>query len=55
LALKLPTAHVFDGDFSRHHVETDIPVAESDYGNFKIECENTLKQILGDGAIVNLG
>ncbi|MYL63443.1 sugar nucleotide-binding protein [Bacillus hwajinpoensis] len=46
------TANVFDGDFSKHHVETDIPVAESDYGNFKIKCENTLKQILGDRAIV---
>ena len=46
------TANVFDGDYSRHHIETDIPVAESDYGNFKIECENTLKQILGDRAIV---
>ncbi|MDP4552802.1 sugar nucleotide-binding protein [Alkalihalobacillus macyae] len=46
------TANVFDGDFSKHHVETDIPVAESDYGNFKIKCENTLKQILGDRAII---
>ena len=46
------TANVFDGDFSRHHVETDIPVAESNYGKFKIKCENTLKQILGDRASV---
>lgn len=46
------TANVFDGDFSKHHAETDIPVAESEYGNFKIECENTLKEILGDRAIV---
>jgi len=46
------TANVFDGDFSRHHSETDTPIAESDYGNFKIKCENTLKHILGDRAII---
>ena len=46
------TANVFDGDFSKHHIETDHPVAQSDYGNFKIKCENTLKQILNDRAIV---
>jgi len=48
----LSTANVFDGDFSRHHTEDDTPVAESDYGSFKIKCENTLKQILGDRTIV---
>lgn len=46
------TANVFDGDFTKHHVETDIPVAESDYGNFKIKCENTLKQILCERAVI---
>ncbi|MDQ0199223.1 sugar nucleotide-binding protein [Neobacillus ginsengisoli] len=46
------TANVFDGDYSRHHTEADIPVAQSDYGKFKIDCENILKQILEDRAIM---
>lgn len=46
------TANVFDGDFSRHHTEYDTTVAESDYGQFKIECENMLKQILGDRTMI---
>jgi len=42
------TTNIFDGDFSKLHAETDIPIAESDYGNFKINCENILKDILDD-------
>ncbi len=42
------TTNVFDGDFSRPHTETDMPIAESDYGKFKIACENMLKEILDE-------
>jgi dTDP-4-dehydrorhamnose reductase len=40
------TTNVFDGDFSKPHIETDVPIAESDYGKFKIDCENMLTEIL---------
>lgn len=46
------TTNVFDGDLSKCHYETDTPVAESEYGSFKINCENTLKQILEERAII---
>ncbi|MEH7356791.1 sugar nucleotide-binding protein [Neobacillus drentensis] len=46
------TTNVFDGDLSRSHTETDIPIAESDYGKFKINCENMLKEILGVRVII---
>jgi len=46
------TTNVFDGDSSRSHVETDIPIAESDYGKFKIKCENLLKEILDERVII---
>lgn len=46
------TTNVFDGDFSKSHTETDIPMAESDYGKFKINCENMLKGILDERVII---
>ncbi|WP_028776189.1 sugar nucleotide-binding protein [Shimazuella kribbensis] len=46
------TTNVFDGDFSRPHTETDTPIAESDYGKFKIKCENMLKEILDEQVII---
>jgi dTDP-4-dehydrorhamnose reductase len=46
------TTNVFDGDFSRPHTESDIPISESDYGNFKIECENMLKEILNERVMI---
>ncbi|MGG3471392.1 sugar nucleotide-binding protein [Neobacillus pocheonensis] len=46
------TTNVFDGDLLRAHIETDIPIAESDYGKFKIKCENMLKEILEERVIV---
>lgn len=42
------TTNVFDGDYTKSHSETDIPIAESDYGKFKIESENMLKELLGE-------
>ena len=44
--------NVFDGDFSRSHTETDIPIAESNYGKFKIECETMLKAALDERVII---
>jgi len=41
------TTNVFDGDMSRHHSESDAPIADSDYGQFKINCENMLTKSLG--------
>ncbi|WP_310200691.1 sugar nucleotide-binding protein [Neobacillus niacini] len=46
------TTNVFDGDFSKPHLETDIPIAESDYGKYKIDCENMLNDILGERAMI---
>jgi dTDP-4-dehydrorhamnose reductase len=46
------TANVFDGDYSRHHSETDEPFAESEYGKFKINCENALKEKLNHRAVI---
>ncbi|MEH7181065.1 sugar nucleotide-binding protein [Neobacillus vireti] len=48
----LSTTNVFDGDFSKPHLETDPPIAESDYGKYKIECENVLKEILGKRTMI---
>lgn len=42
------TTNVFDGDYSAPHVETDSPLAVSDYGIFKIECEKMLAEILDE-------
>lgn len=40
------TTNVFDGDLSRHHCESDAPNADSDYGQFKMNCEKMLSQLL---------
>ncbi|MEH6942310.1 sugar nucleotide-binding protein [Bacillus sp. JJ722] len=46
------TTNVFDGDFSRPHTEKDFPISESDYGKFKINCENMLQEMLAERAII---
>lgn len=46
------TGNVFDGDPSKPHYKNEVPVAESDYGKFKIKCENILKENLKDRAII---
>ena len=46
------TANVFDGDTSIPHLKNHEPIAESDYGKFKIECEKILKKGLGDNSII---
>jgi dTDP-4-dehydrorhamnose reductase len=46
------TANVFDGDYSKHHTEKDQPVAQSEYGKFKIACEEILQSALQERAII---
>jgi dTDP-4-dehydrorhamnose reductase len=46
------TANVFDGDFTKHHSEEDTPNAASPYGQFKIECENMLQEVLKERAVM---
>ncbi|MBD5550601.1 MAG: sugar nucleotide-binding protein [Lachnospiraceae bacterium] len=46
------TANVFDGSCEKPHYETDTPISASAYGQFKIECENLLRDRMGDRAIV---
>lgn len=48
----LSSANVFDGDDARVHYEDDIPTAESEYGRFKIACEEMLAGILGERAAI---
>lgn len=46
------TTNVFDGDLSRHHSESDAPIADSDYGRFKMNCEAMLTQSLGNRSVI---
>lgn len=48
----LSTTNVFDNDFSRPHYENDLPNSHSDYGNYKIECEKNIIEILHDNACI---
>ena len=48
----ISTANVFDGSFDRPHYESDTPVSCSDYGQFKIRCEELLREIMGERAAV---
>ena len=48
----LSTTNVFDGDLSRHHSEMDEPISKSAYGQYKIQCEKMLQQLLGERAII---
>ena len=44
--LYISTGNVFDGNLSKPWTEYDLPVPESDYGNFKWDCETMLGKIL---------
>ena len=46
------TTNVFDGEVSKHHDENNTPIAESDYGQFKIKCEELIKSELGDRGLI---
>lgn len=48
----ISTVNVFDKLKDRPHYEIDIPKAESEYGKFKIKCENELKEILGENLTI---
>lgn len=48
----LSSSNVFDGELDRPHYESDIPKAESDYGKFKIRCEEVIKETLGKNGII---
>lgn len=46
------TANVFDNDLSRPHYEDDMPSSCTDYGQYKIECEKRIMEILDDSACI---
>ncbi len=46
------TANVFDGDVTKPHLVYDEPIAESDYGKFKIECEKQIINGLSDNSVI---
>jgi len=46
------TGNVFDGDPTKAHLKSHEPIAESDYGKFKIECEKILRKGLNDNGII---
>ncbi|NMM62570.1 sugar nucleotide-binding protein [Clostridium sp. P21] len=46
------TTNVFDSDFSRAHYEDDSPNSITEYGQFKIECENIITEILHHNACI---
>ena len=48
----LSTTNVFDGDLLRHHSETDEPISKSEYGQYKINCEVMLQDLLKERAII---
>ena len=48
----ISTANVFDGAMEQPHVESDKPEAKSEYGKFKIECEELLSNQLKDNNII---
>lgn len=48
----LSTANVFDGDLSRPHYEQDALCSGSTYGQFKIACEQLLRDRLGNNCII---
>ncbi|MFJ8099973.1 sugar nucleotide-binding protein [Lysinibacillus sp. NPDC096212] len=48
----LSTTNVFDGDLSRHHSEIDEPISKSEYGQYKINCEIMLQDLLKERAII---
>lgn len=48
----ISTANVYDGALQDVHTEIDMPKAESEYGKFKIDCENVLSNKLDENAII---
>ncbi len=50
----ISTANVFDQDMSVAHTESDAPSAASEYGKFKMACEDLVNDHLDHVAIVRL-
>lgn len=50
--LYFSTVNVFDGNLAMPHYENDCPESVSEYGKFKILCENRLREILGNQAVI---
>ena len=48
----LSTANVFDALNETPHIETDPPQAQSEYGCFKIACEQMLTERLGEQLLI---
>lgn len=48
----ISTANVFDGNCRKPHRETDTRISDSAYGQFKIKCEDLLRERMGKRAIV---
>lgn len=48
----LSTVNVFDGSCDQPHYETDTRISVSDYGRFKIQCEDLLKNRMGNRAVL---
>ena len=48
----LSTANVFDGSLHQPHYEDDARISDSDYGQFKIQCEDLLQNLMGNRAIL---
>lgn len=48
----LSTANVFDGNWNQPHYEDDAQISNSDYGQFKMQCETLLRNRMGSQAIL---
>lgn len=48
----ISTANVFDGSCEKPHYEDDTRNSDSDYGQFKIQCEDLLKKRLESSAVI---
>ena len=48
----LSTANVFDGSWDQPHYEDDARNSDSDYGQFKIQCEDLLRNRMGNRVIL---
>jgi len=46
------TTNIFDNDLSKPHYEDDLPSSNTDYGQYKIECEKKISEILHDNACI---
>ncbi|ADZ19570.1 dTDP-4-dehydrorhamnose reductase [Clostridium acetobutylicum] len=46
------TTNVFDGNLNTPHFEDDIPISQTNYGKYKIACENKLIKILDDNCCI---